>query len=935
MEGESHEISLPRWARVAFVARCARRYAEAFGADRAEPAAARTAVLQAVQLAELRAASGGAVGTYSDALEIDGQFFDHYDIQSIADALSSYAVAASNTFDDLAEDASVGPVALRAVTAVRLASLALDAAFPDELDAAEVSTLQQAFEWAVSGDSGLLRDVEADLALLEERSRKQAWTDETAVPAAILGPLWIHGTPPRWPKPRLTFRPRARIIRTIGDRLISGPEAAVIELVKNSYDADASKVRITFFPPLTTGEGQILFEDDGHGMTLKDIQEKWMEPATSDKKLRKESPGGRKLLGSKGIGRFAAARLGGYVELASTARTLSPSPERVYEQTRIPELNWDLFERTRYLDDVSFDVETAVVEGPSGTVLRIWALRDEWNEAAVVRLHHELRRLVSPITDSRNDPFSIVLDLSRCTLDSCAFDGSSVARSAGGTANPIEASALDAWEIRPFPVLDACDYAVDGIFDEDGTFEGTMTVRRAGQEPEPIRLTVPLRDGDDPCGIVLVRLNIFDREATSIRSTAEKAGFGHLGIREARKLLDSIAGVAIYREGFRVRPYGDAENDWLTLDTKRVQNPSLKIGRNQVAGIVVIDEEEGSQLVERSSREGLEENGSFRRLQGLVLTLLAEAIEPRRRRFRVAAGLEMRNQSGFREVLGQAELSWAEQLLDKLPQRDQAEARKLISRESERLTRYLKDLEARQAQLEAQVTLGLIIGEVMHQGNTPLAFIETEVARLQRWWPFLFDDTIEAQVDRAEVPKGLNGMRGSATSLRALFQALSPLAGARRGEPQVYSVGKVVEDTTYLFKTKADAIGVQFNCASELSALRVKGYSADLATALTNLIDNSMYWLQHHCVQSPTIAITAAGPHGPSVTLFVQDNGAGIPEEFRDELFDVGFTLKPNGTGLGLSIAREAIFRSGGELHVADSELGARFAITLPAATST
>src|ERR1700692_3843576 len=90
-------------------------------------------------------------------------------------------------------------------------------------------------------------------------------------------------------------------------------------------------------------------------------------------------------------------------------------------------------------------------------------------------------------------------------------------------------------EVQPFPILEACDYAVDGAFDEEGVFEGTVTIRRAGQEPEPVRLEVPTQpeSGEEPCGIVLVKLNIFDREATAIRNTAQQAGFGTIGVREA------------------------------------------------------------------------------------------------------------------------------------------------------------------------------------------------------------------------------------------------------------------------------------------------------------------------------------------------------------------------------------------------------------------
>lgn len=923
MSNDSEAPPLPCWAHAAFVARCARRFADVFGEDPAEPSAVRTTVVEAVRLSETRAERGGDAHD-NHPIEVDGRYFDNYDLSSMRQALAAFAEAAENTLADLAEDPVANAFCRRNVAAISLAALALAAAFPEEQITDAPGGPSKAMEWALLGEPELRTAIDKDLALLTSLAVAEGWNDQSGVSPKLMGPVWPDGRPSGWPVSRLKFRPRARIIRTIGDRLISGPEAAAIELVKNSYDADATRVRISFLPPFGPGSGEIVFEDDGHGMSLSDVQERWMEPATSDKKERKESAGGRRLLGSKGIGRFAAARLGEHLELVSVHTRNGAG-----EQTRIADLNWTLFDEAQYLDDVSFPAEVSAAQTQAGTRLRIWSLRDEWSEAAMRRLHHELRRLINPTDVAGTAPFRIVLDLSACTVESCGFDGVTILEASGmpdpGTSEGLQ----DPYEIRPFPVLEASDYDVDGIFDENGAFEGTMTIRRAGTEKEVIRLQVPLQPGDDPCGIVLVRLSIFDREAASIRSTAETAGFGQLGVREARKLLDSMAGVAIYREGFRIRPYGDAENDWLTLDTKRVQNPSLKIGRNQVAGTVVVDDEDTSHLIERSSREGLEENGSFRRLQTIILALLAEVVEPRRRKFRLAVGLEKRKQSGFREVLDQAELTWAQDLLGALPENKREAAKQLIMRESERLTGYLKDLEQRQALLEAQVTMGAIVGEVMHQGNTPLAFIENEVRRLQKWWPRLFDDTSDSAEDRAAVPTILNGLGSSAVSLRSLFNALRPLSGARRGNPVDYSVRRVIDDVVFLFQTRAESIGLQFVLDPQLMGLSARGYSSDLATALTNLIDNAMYWLEHYGTADKKIEISVS-QQPERITLFVQDNGAGIPEEFRDQLFDIGFTLKPTGTGLGLSIAREAIYRSSGELNIVDSESGARFAISLP-----
>ena len=116
-----------------------------------------------------------------------------------------------------------------------------------------------------------------------------------------------HGTEPAG---RGALRPKARLLRTLGSDLISSDKVALIELVKNSYDADAGVVLIRFRGPLKAGEGRIEVWDDGHGMDAATLQSSWLDIATDTKRRNPRSDGGRRVLGEKGIGRLAAARLG-------------------------------------------------------------------------------------------------------------------------------------------------------------------------------------------------------------------------------------------------------------------------------------------------------------------------------------------------------------------------------------------------------------------------------------------------------------------------------------------------------------------------------------------------------------------------------------------------------------------------------------------------
>jgi len=536
-----------------------------------------------------------------------------------------------------------------------------------------------------------------------------------------------------------------------------------------------------------------------------------------------------------------------------------------------------------------------------------------------------MRRLVSPLEETERG-FGIYLDLSAFHAQNYGFDGASIVNGvlpdAETTANPHR--------VQPFPLMTACDYEVAGSFAADGTFEGTLTVHRAGQQPTPIELRAPVLEELDEasCGEVLVQLYIFDREDVALAEMAKRAGWGSLKAKEARQILDQVTGISIYRDGFRIRPYGDNDADWLTLDKRRVQNPSLCIGHNQISGILVVDNEARSGLVERSSREGLEETGSFRRLQRLMLELLARVVEPTRAKFREDAGLSRRRKDTFIDAFKSAQLRRVQLFVKSLPDEQRKEGEKVLADEILSLDATLQSLQAKQADLEAKVTLGLIVAEVLHEGRNPVYFIQTESARLAKYWPTLRNDTAEAHKNWNDIPRITRGLHTGADKLRALFASLEPLAGARGRRPTMFNPNQVVIDTLHLLESRAKDAKTELIHRADPDIKDAHGFREDLATALTNLVENGIYWLGHHKVQQAEILVKVATGKD-SCVIDVMDNGPGIPDEFRDRIFDVGFTLKPNGTGLGLSIAKEAIGRSGGSIGLIDSERGAHFRITM------
>jgi signal transduction histidine kinase len=723
---------------------------------------------------------------------------------------------------------------------------------------------------------------------------------------------------------KLQFKPRARIIRTIGDQLISGPEAAVIELVKNAYDADASYVWIRFTPPLEAGKGRLTIKDDGHGMSLSDVRDKWMEPATSSKSgLRFSRKLRRPLMGSKGIGRFAAAKLGQKMGLNSISVV-----EGALEEVLIPEIDWSIFDGDAYLADIAIDYLTQATPGPTGTEIEVRELNESWSEAKLSRLHLELRRLISPLEQSDAErTFKIYLDLSACKEETAGFDGAALigVTVSDDTTQP-EGEPPPAFEVQPFPLLTTCDYEVVGFFDPAGNFDGTMQIRRGGLAPVAIDLSAPLADDEEPCGIVGVHFYIFDREAHTVRQTMNRAGLGDLSAAQARKILDEIAGVAIYRSGFRVRPYGDAENDWLTLDRRRVQNPTQRIGHNQVAGYITVEDQAGSGLVERSSREGFEQSGAFVRLARIIQKLLTEQVEPRRYTFRKQTGISRPSSTSFAEVRVLSGLEKIRELIATLPAADQPAAEAVVAKESAQLIDKIAVLEERQRVLEAKSSLGAIISEVLHEGAPAVAYVSTTSARLQTMFPDLKAGGERQQKAEEAFPDRLYNMRKNAMRLSELFKALRPLSGGRRGQPQFFRPANPIAAAKALFETHETRINIQ----GGVDAPEIVGYPDDLMTAMVNLLSNSVYWLEEAQTLDPRIELRLF-TREKDLVIYVDDNGPGVTPEFAEHIFDVGFSLKPDGTGLGLNIAREALARSEGTLlfHM-EFQGGARFEIRFP-----
>lgn len=706
-------------------------------------------------------------------------------------------------------------------------------------------------------------------------------------------------------KESLKFRPSARLIRTIGDRIIIDLYAAVIELVKNSYDADASYVEIKFQDMASSEKAKIIILDDGHGMSAKDVSTKWMIPATTSKVGQIKSPKGRVMQGRKGIGRFAAAILGKELTVRTT--------DEKGNLTTIG-IDWNVFENKEFLDEISIDIETGKTKESSGTELIILPFLSNWDARGYAELMKELKKLIFPFKKKKD--FKIIIEFVNTGVKD--FDNIRT-------------------EIEPYPIIEMFDYRLSGKIDLKG--EATLVFQNQVERnipSEEISLKLDPRSGSY-CGNIKFDFRVFDRDTDAIENLIKrglkKPGTNEsLGIRESRNLLNDRCGVRIYREDFRIRPYGEIGFDWLGLDKARVQNPSQNIGADQIIGLVNIEAEEKSGLEEKSARDGLKENSSYEELKRMLKECLKQ-LENKRFAFRKKTGRGRRGVKIEKQLDSLFNFKELKTKVDtelrrlRVPSSVVTKIEEVISGTEKSKAKTLNNIKETIAMYQGQVTVGKIVIVIMHEGRKPLKYLKEQSPRIIEWIEELKSAYSEQLIEK--IILRLEDIKGESDLLIELFNRLDPLAVKKRGKKKQVKIRRLIERAFELFASefKENKISINIRPLKELS---FTGWEQDLYIALTNLIDNSIYWLAQ--VEKERKIEISAEKDGRTILIYYRDNGPGIEKKNIENnmIFEPGFSTKPDGTGLGLPIAGESIERNNGRLKAIYSEDGAYFRIELP-----
>ncbi len=797
----------------------------------------------------------------------------------------------------------------------------------------------------------------------------------------------------------LFFKTNSRHIGQLGRELVTDFVTALIELVKNSYDADAGSVQIRI-EGANTPYSRIVVIDTGSGMTQEEFEKKWMVIGTNNKVGEPYTPNGRKRTGKKGIGRFSVERLAEkatiysftknedfkvfinwnrYEEISiealqqririlqagrdvSAAKYIANQLEyylllpNVDEQDRqtveeyadvtadyellfqqhilsgiernvlpvlkkkegieysIDEIANTLEEITDRNDETSYkELEKLKKrqehdsEGNTkitGMVLVLERLRDDWRQKDVDKLQKELRLLVAPEFIEK-DPFHIELVADQFQI-------------------PEEMSVNDILRMR-HAKLDA------GITDEGKRSFIRYQDNDGNRKEITENYDMPLL-----CGEISFELYYFLRDSAHMRNET-------FDYRFALRVLDTYCGIKIYRDNFRVKPYGDIGNDWLELDNSKVKDThAYRVGNNQTIGVVRITDDKNPLLIDATNREGIIENQAYEQLKEFILKCIAvisnvrleaakkarsdlEKAKDNKKKQQQKSEADMKEQERrFRNTISLVRKGASAKVIQSAFEKWKQEEERI---QKEKEEQYEQTESAYQSVLEFQestlsmyknlATLGILTGNFGHETQDIISRIGSSIAYFEDLIP-----TIENRyfADVTDILKSDFARIEGYSSMIVEF-----LRKRKRKTERNLEFGKVLNDICQLYVGMLNEFQITMTWNSQ-EDIRLSMRQIDLESIIINMITNAFEQLKRNVERVIHICFSQDEEH---IFLEFEDSGPGVPAEKRETIFQAFVTTKEDGVGLGLNIVKDIVTSYNGEIKVLDSKTlgGARFLI--------
>ena len=726
------------------------------------------------------------------------------------------------------------------------------------------------------------------------------------------------------------IRPYARLLTMLGEQLISNEQIALAELIKNAYDADADWVKISF-ENFGVEEGKnefqlrqdsrIIIEDNGCGMTLETIQNSWMNPATPNKKtkdnegIRYTPKKYRIIQGEKGIGRFAILKLGRNIKIITRPEN---SDTEYYIDYDLSQYDDDFLtesgeQKDLYIDDIRIAVadrtpetlidRTVVVnsrkferDNNHGTRIIISDLKGSWSEDKIKKVGEESQKLESifeKITHKDN-PSQIEIgfecngerrNYTKETIDKLAslLENTSVLKITDGQYKEKEAVftyKLNGTAYR-LPLTDA---SIAGL---------TMFKKRFVYNDLFGNALVRKTD----CGDFKFNFFVFD-------FVADKETSYNLD-RKDKELVKEHR-IYLYRDGIRVAPYGDPDNDWLEIDKQRgIGRAGDYLSNDQVVGFVDISKHGNPKLKDKTNREGLIEEGNATRdfivlIHSFLLFIRQHPYKQYQERTK-----QQKEQTNVKLHIVDNKFAALKEVIQDNPRaqviyKELFDSYKLEQRFYENRLDNTEDLAAVGLSVEtASHDMSMMLSKGIDAIDQLVADIEGGV---------LTDEQIENE---------LHSIRGIFSFVRDRMGDIQLLFKSSKQRRRNIRFTDMLEKVEKIYSRTFKRENINYNVIKRGSPIIAKCTDAVILQLLINLFDNAIYWLAMPDITEKKITITL---DGDKQQVVFSDNGPGIREDDKPFIFEAFYSGKEDGRGLGLYIARQLLQRMGYSISLAEIE---------------
>ena len=615
--------------------------------------------------------------------------------------------------------------------------------------------------------------------------------------------------------------------------------------------------------------------DQGSGMSFETVKSAWMEPATDFKK--KNTNKNRKFTGEKGIGRFASAKLASRLELITKQKE---------GKELVVTFNWEDFDKDDYLENIHIHWEEREPQEfkkeNSGTLLRLKNLNTDWDTEKIRTLRTELSRLLNPIVPVEDFLIEVAIP------DELNKD--------------VNLNGI----IERTELLNKPNYYIKGTITKEGDPKDFIYFSKEKGKEEQLfietnkfiqssMLKAPIM------GEFSFEFRVWNRDRDNLRNLGREVDFKY---GEVKKILDEQSGISIYRDGFRVLPYGTPNNDWVRLDLRRVNNPTLRLSNNQIVGYILISTEENPLLKDQSNREGIVEGEAFDDLKEYIKLILNEVEQRRyqeRERFQTSdpnADKNLFEKASLDTIIKTAKEKVPEQkeLIETLEQKN-IELEDVITNAQEIISRYRR-----------LSILGQLIDTIIHDGRGYLSKIDGRCY-------LILEELKEELLNKTEIEDNTNKIQKIRKDFSKLFERIEPFGGKRRGKFTNIVIEELIKDQFLLYNREISNLKIQYSISESNHTMKID--KADFGIIFMNLIQNSIYWLANSD-KARKIEVEVSDS-SESIDIVFSDNGPGIKEGTEQSIFKPYFSTKPDGVGLGLTIVGELVSEYKGKLMLIDN----------------